>query len=279
MAHVTISFNARRPLGNMTYRASLRSGGRYVLNMLAACLGGKNQAAALAVRVDNTDAAFSADTVLQYACAGLVISGGSGNYTITAGTFTSGNQTGGSDTARATALVTAVAASASALRQARATNTTMAFSFGGLPTAGQVIQVCGIPFTFRSTAAQNGEVTIGGSAAATATNLCASINKHPTLALRFVAVANSSVAYIAATSSATQPNSTAISSAATNVTASVKVPTVGTVVIVHAAVPGEMGNNLAVTGTGTGLTAFTAGSAGRAGSGSGGGATPIVFAL
>lgn len=278
MAHVNISFNARRPLGTMSRRASGWGGGAgYIFNMLNAVFGGRNQGAAVAVRVSDTDTVNSADSVLQYAAAGMVISGGSGNYTITAGTFTSGNQTGASDTARATALVTAVNASASALRQARATNSVMAFTFGGLPTAGQTINICGVPFTFRAAAALDGEVTIGGSASATATNLVTAFMKHPTMALRFVAVANSAVVYITPTSDVAQSATTYISSLATNVTATTKVLTVGTVVIVHSAVPGEIGNNLAVTGTGTGLTVFTAGSAGRAGSGSGGGATQYIY--
>lgn len=278
MAHVTLSFNARRPLGNMTFRGAGKNGARYLANFLNAAIGGDNAAQAIAARVENSDTVGTTGANASMAAAGIIVSGSSGNLTITVGTFVSGNVTAGSDLLAASALVAAVNANTSALRQGWATNTTMRFTVGSVPTAGDVVVVNNVAFTFRAAVVTDADVLIGGSTTATATNLAAAIQRHPSLALRYVAASNAAIVYIAPTSSRTIPNN-ALSSRCASVTATVMVPTLGTVILAGASVAGEIGNNVAFTGTGTGITVFTNGTAGRMGNGLGGATGNVVFDL
>lgn len=95
------------------------------------------------------------------------------------------------------------------------------FTFSGLPTNNETFTVNGTTFTFKTTSSASTEITIGSTAAATATNMAAVLNTTANKALTTVnAIANGSVVYLQAQTGGTAGNSITTTESATNFTVS-----------------------------------------------------------
>lgn len=279
MSSVTINFNTQRPNSLLKAGVIGSDAGRYLVNALQAAVAGTNQSNGITWQaVDSAalgDAAF-----LGPAIAYLAMSSGAGAVGGTvAGTLITVAHDG-DDTTTSTALAAAIRASAAVNRRVTATNKVMVVSLASV-TAGQYIDIGNIRFTAVSgTPAAHGEFDVSGADSADATSLALAINRHPALALKMRAVSNSSaVRVFLSTERTADPKWDRITNPGgfSTFTVSIATPTASVVTAVIAAVAGDIGNEVRLTASGTGMTAVTAGSAGFLGAGTGGGTLPYFL--
>lgn len=278
MPNVTISFNVRRKTGLLNAGRQNSEAGRYLLNALQAAISGQNQSDALAFTV-NDDDTVGGTAYAQMASGLLLASTASGAVGGTiCGTLVTVTAAGG-DTATMTALAAAINANAAVNRRVGATNVSSRVTLASV-TAGQYIDVCGVRFTAASgTPTAFGVFDISGADTADAASLAQAINRHPALAMKFAAVSSAAVVYVFPTTprtlSPTQDKWAGILNVGSFSTFTVnqQFPVAGAACAVFAAVPGDIGNEVRLVASGTGITAATNGSAGFLGGGGGGGVT------
>jgi hypothetical protein len=153
--------------------------------------------------------------------------------------------------------------------------------------AGNQVNICGVPFTGRAgTPTKAGEFSIDTSDTAAALSLATAINQHPSLALRYRAWSALGVVHIVRTTKLGIDTGNKAAGLKfeglvnpgpySTITLNTKVPTATAYITFLAAVPGDIGNEVRLTATGTGVTALTNGTAGFLGQGTGGGTIPFL---
>lgn len=271
MPNLNISINTRRPFGRSWLG---RRGVRELADWLRAIESGAVQSDAVVYSAEDTAALGTAAYAGQAVCAlvGSTLTGSVG-ATIdgTAVTVTAA----GGDTATQTLLQAAIAANASVNRKVTVARRIMQVSLASV-VAGTTLDVFGARFTAVASAGAvllPGDFDISGSDTADATSLALAINNHPSLAGRVRAVSSVAIVYIGMLEdrAPTAVECVGVASAST-ITVTTKVPTAGAVMLLVAAVPGQIGNCCTVVASGTGMSVVTA-NAGKLGSGTGGGTT------
>ena len=273
MPNVTLTINTRRPFGAVrgsgpTRRQPLID----VMSWLNKVISGEVQSDSCIV--SRQDAVALGDLAYAgHAVAALVGSTLAGSVGVTIdGTAVTVTASGG-DTATQTALVAAIKANASVNSKVTAAQRVAQMTLASV-VAGTTVIVFGTKFTAVSgTPANFGEFDISGADAADATSLALAINRHPSLAGRCRAVANGAVVYVGLLEdrAAILGESIVLPSAAT-ITVNTSIPVAGAVVLLIAAVPGQIGNCCTAVASGTGMSLATA-NAGKLGGGTGGGST------
>jgi len=95
-----------------------------------------------------------------------------------------------------------------------------------LPDAGDTLTVDGVTFTFRAAAAVSTEITIGATAAATATNIATAVNAHPTTGPLVTAATSTNVVTVTADTAGAAGNTIALTTTASG--SEIAVPSSGT---------------------------------------------------
>jgi hypothetical protein len=279
MPNVTISFNVKRRTGLLNSSQVGAEADKYLLEELQAAVSGTNQSDGI-IYSANDDVSLGSTAYAGPAIAALVMASSSGSVggSIAGTAITVTWAT--SDTASSTALAAAIRASTAVNRKVTATNVAMRVTLASV-TAGQYIDICGVRFTaVNGTPADFGQFDMSGTDTADATSLALAINRHPSTAMRYRAVSSAGLVYVfpttARTLSPTQDKWAAITNPGgfTTFTINTAVPTAGAVTAIIAAVPGDIGNEVRLTASGTNVTAITNGTAGFLGNGTGGGTVP-----
>ncbi len=275
MPNVTITMNLKRPTGLLNSSQLGTDAGKYLIEALQEAVSGKNQCDGLIYSATDVEALGS----IAYAgpaIAALVMASSSGAVGGTIAGVLSTVTWATSDTASSTALAAQLRALATINRKVTATNVAMRVTLASV-TAGQYIDICGVRFMATAAAAVSfGEFSIAGADTADATELCLAINRHPSTAMRYRAVSSAGLVYVfpttARTIGPTQDKWAAITNPGsfTTFTINTAIPTAGAVTAILATVPGDIGNEVRLTASGTNVTAITNGTAGFLGNGTGG---------
>lgn len=279
MPNLNVSLNFKRPTGLLN---SSRVGSevlKYLRQAIDSALEGTNQCDGLIYNVTDVEALGSiAYAGPAIAALGMATSSGAVGGTIGGTLITVVWAT--SDTASSTALAAAIRASATHNRKVTATNVAMKLTLA-TAIAGDYVDICNVRFTGVAGAATKfGDFSIDTSDTAAALDLALAINRHPSTAMRYRALSVAGAVMVfpttARTLTPTQDKWAAIvnSGSFTTITVNTPVPTAGTVTAIIAVVPGDIGNEVRCTASGTNVTAVTNGSAGFLGNGTGG-AVPV----
>lgn len=269
MPNQTISINTRRPFGATS---SSRQTLRLLSNWIDKLLSGEVQSDAVVFSRQDAvglgDLAFGGQAV-----AALIGSSLSGTVGVTVdGTAVTVTAAGG-DTATQTLLVAAIKANAAVNSKVTAAQRVAQMTLASV-LAGTTVKVFGITFTAVNGAPTDfGQFDMSGADAADAASLALAINRHPSLAGRCRAVSNAGVVYVGLLEDrAPQPTELINAASAATITINTPVPTAGAIVLLLAAVPGQLGNCCTAVASGTGMSLATA-NAGKLGGGTGGGST------
>lgn len=277
MPNLNICLNLKRPTGLLNTSKLGSNAGQYLLDALQSAISGTNQCDGLIYNVTDVETLGS----IAYAgpaIAALVMATSSGDVggTIGGTLITVAHAT--SDTASSTALAAAIRASATHNRKVTATNVAMKVTLA-TAIAGNYLDVAGVRFTgVAGAVAKFGDFSIDTSDTAAGTSLALAINRHPSTAMRFRAVSSAGVVYVFPTTARTITAQSTVdkwasivnSGSFATITVNVAVPTAGVVTAIIAAVPGDIGNEVRMTASGTNVSAITNGSAGFLGNGTGG---------
>lgn len=287
----SIFVNTRRPNGLLRSRAIGSEAGRWLLEALQSAVSGKNQSDGIMWSA-NDDTGIGSTPHLGQALAALFIDeatmdgdiGGDigaapNNVVVTAGDY-------GTAIEAATALAAAINADTAVNRFVTATNLEMRLTLATV-LAGTQIQVCGVMFTAQAGApTEVGRFNISGNDTADALSLAQAINRHPSLALRYRAWSSAGVVHIVRTTAlGLDTGNTAAGlkfeglfkpTAASTVTLTLPTVTASAYVTVLASVPGDIGNQVPIAASGTGVSLITNGTAGYLGQGTGGGTVPYL---
>ncbi len=287
MPNLSLFINTRHPNGLLRSRAQ-GSNADWLIKAVQAAVSGTNQSDGI-MWSSNADESLGTTAHIGQALGALFFLQGTATGEIggsIAGVATVVNYAT-SAIASASALVTAINALATINRKVTATNLEMVATLASV-TAGQKLIVCGVPFTGRAgVPTKAGEFSIDTDNTATALSLATAINQHPSLALRYRAWSALGVVHIVRTTKlGIDPNNKAAGfkfeglvnpGPYSTITLTQKVPTATAYVTILAAVPGDIGNEVRLTATGTGVTALTNGSTGFLGQGTGGGTVPFLI--
>lgn len=289
MPNVQISINTRRPNGLLRSRAIGSEAGRWLLEALQSAVSGKNQSDGIMWSANDTESvgdfahlgqALGAVFIDEATATGAV--GAAIGHAATAVTVTYAT----SGVATATALAAAINANTTVNRRVTATNLEMRLTLATV-LAGTFIDICNVRFTARAGAPTAiGEFNISGSDTADALSLAQAINQHSSLALRWRAWSALGVVHVVRTTALgldvgntaaglkfegiTNPGS------ASTITVNAPLPVASAYCTILAAVPGDIGDEVSMTASGTGVTALTNGTTGFLGQGTGGGTVPYL---
>lgn len=268
MPNVTLVVNTRRPFGrNWAGRRAITE----LIKWLQAVASGAVQSDALTYGSNDTSS-LGDQSYAGHACAALVGSTLSGSVGgVIDGTSVTVTASGG-DTATQTALAAAIRANSTVNRKVGATNIFTSVTLSTV-LAGDTIRVLGVLFkAVNGTPADFGEFDMSGANAADATSLCLAINRHPSLAGRVracVAMSTSTVCIFPIDGAPRAGVDTIGPASSSTLSISSNAFAAGTVTLVYALIPGDLGNCCTVTATGTGMSASSVNS-GKLGGGTGG---------
>jgi len=287
MPNVQISFNTRRANGLLRSRANGSNAGRYLLEALEAAVSGTDQSDGIMWSANDATALGTTAHIGQ-ACAALFLLQGTATGTV--GGVIAGVTSTVTYATSAIATATALSAQFNALatinRKVCATNLEMVLTLASAVAGDQVI-ICGVPFTgVAGTVPDVGTFSIDTDDTAAALSLATAINRHPSLALRYRAWSALGVVHIVRTTAlGIDPNNKAAGfkfegivnpGPYSTITIQQSKPTATAYITILAAVPGDIGNEVRLTATGTGVTALTNGTSGFLGQGTGGGTVPYL---
>lgn len=291
MSNVSIFFNTRHPNGLLKNHAIGSEAGRWLLEALQSAVSGKNQSDGLMWAANEDNTALDADALHGQALAAAFIDTAtmSGDVGVTLGNSISVVVAAGSyatGTLAATALAAAINADATANRKVTATNLEMTMTLATV-LAGTQVSVCGVMFTAQAGApADVGRFNISGNDTADALSLAQAINRHPSLALRYRAWSTGAVVHIVRTTALGLDTGNRAAglkfeglfkpSPGSTISIGNAKPTASAYCTVLCAVPGDIGNGMPLAASGTGVTAYTNGTAGYLGQGTGGGTVPYL---
>lgn len=281
MPNLTLSFNTRRPMGLLKPHAIGSEAGRWLIEAVNGALNGSSQASGSdgCIWACEDTTAFGAAANAGPAVAALVGSTLTGTVGATIdGTAVTVTAAGG-DVATQALFVAAVKANTSVNRKVTATQRGLQATVGVM-TVGQFVDICATRFTGVNGAETDfGQFDISSATAATiATKLAQAINRHPSLAMRVRAVANSTALYVFPTTDRvmTRFESLVNSGGFSTFTIVSGTQTALATSAVLAMVPGVLGECCTIVASGTGATVATA-NAGKLGAGGGGAATSNFF--
>lgn len=286
MPNLSVFLNTKRPMGLLRSSTLGSEALRYIIKELQSVESGANQSDGLLYSTNDTETlgtsaqlgqALGALFFLQGTATGSV--GGSIAGVSTTVTYAT------SAIASATALAAAINALATINRKVTATNLEMVLTLA-TAVAGDTVRVCGVPFTGRTgTPTKAGEFSVDTSDTAAALSLATAINQHPSLALRYRAWSALGVVHIVRTTVGLNTGNKVAGlkfeglvnpGPYSTITINTAKPTATAYITILAAVPGDIGNEVRLTASGTGVTALTNGSAGFLGQGTGGGLVPYL---
>ncbi len=289
MPNTLIAFNTKHPMGLLRSRAQGKDAGRYLLEALQSAVSGQDQCDGILWSSNDTEA-VGALAYLGQAVGGIFLLQGTATGTVGAVIrgVTSTVTYATSAIATASALVAQFNALATINRVVCATNLEMVATLTSC-VAGDQIRVCGVPFTGIAGAVPTtkfGLFSIDTDDTAAALSLATAINRHPSLALRYRAWSALGVVHIVRTTKlGIDPNNKAAGfkfeglvnpGPYSTIALTVAKPTATANITILAAVPGDIGNEVRLTATGTGVTALTNGTTGFLGQGTGGGTIPFL---
>ena len=278
MPNVQISFNTRRANGLLRSSTVGDAAGRYLIDALEAVVSGHQQSDGL-VWSANDDTALGATAHLGHAIGVALMATSSGTVGAVIRGVTSTVTWGTSDIATQTALAAQIRALATVNRVVTATNIAARVTLATV-TAGQFLDICNTRFTgVAGTPALVGDFSIDTSDTAAALSLAQAVNRHPSLALRFRAVSAAGLLYVFPTTSRALSAFECISNPGGFSTVTLTAPlfVASAALAIIAAVPGDIGNEVRLTATGTNVSALTNGTTGFLGNGTGGGILPNVL--
>lgn len=277
MPNLSINLNLRRPTGLLNTSQLGSNAGAYLLAALQSAISGTNQCDGLTYNVTDVEALGSI-AFAGPAIAALRMASSSGDVGGTIGGTPITVAHDGSDTTSSTALAAAIRASATHNRKVTATNVGMKLTLA-TAIAGDYVDVCGVRFTgVAGTPSTFGTFSIDTSDTAAGTSLALAINRHPALALSYRAFSSAGAVFVFPTTARTITAQSTVDKWAnlsnpgsfTTIAIDTAVPTAVAITAVMAVVPGDIGNEVRLTASGTNVTAITNGSAGFLGNGTGG---------
>lgn len=270
MPNLRLSVNVRRPI--VAGQWLQKEGLQHILKFLEGCFAGTVECERVKWGYDDT-VAIGALAYASPAAAALVFATSSGTVGAVIGGASKTVTWATSDTASASALAAAIRADATVNRIVTATNKLAKLTLAAV-LAGDSVVVWGKKFTAIANGAtprNDGEFSVGASDTASGTNLAAAINRHPALAGVCVAVSILGVVYVGhADDRAPLAFEALRAPSSTTIAVNVASPTAGAVTMLVCAVPGQVGNAIAATATGTNVTIATNGTTGYLGGGTGG---------
>lgn len=277
MPNLRLSVNVRRPIAGGQWLQ--KEGLQHVLKFLQGCFAGTVECERVKWGFEDT-AAIGALAYASPAAAALTFATSSGAVGAVIGGTTKTVTWATSDTASATAFAAAVRTDAALNRIVTATNLLAKMTCASV-LAGDAVTVWGKRFTAIANGAtprNDGEFSIGASDSACAANLAAAIVRHPALAGVCVAVSVSGVVYVGHADNRTAQSFEALRApSSSTIAVNTASPTAGAVTLIVCAVPGQVGNAIAATASGTNVTIATNGTTGYLGGGTGGSAPTASF--
>lgn len=249
---------------------------RWFSKHLNGIMSGSVQSDAVQVAYEQTTDISSAAGASGPASALLTASSLSGSVGAVVGRTTVTVTASGGDTTTMAAVAAAINANSTVNQFAYATSSLMQFTCVSV-VAGDVIGINGVTFTAVDSGISfsqlvPGQFPIGASDTATATNLCTAISRHPALSPFVRAVRIAGVVYVGMSTSQALPPSVGITKPTGSATFTIQAgtPTAGAYAMVFTSYPGQIGNEIALTASGTGMTATSMGTSGYLGLGTGG---------
>lgn len=269
MPNFTLSGSTRRPFGTIAGR---RQTLRQMINWLESIISGEVAAGPL-IFSRNDAVALGDQAFGGQAVGALVLAAGAGAVGATIDGTAVTAVFAVSDSNTMTLVAAAIKAAAAVNRKVTCTQWVAGLSFAAV-VAGTTVDVFGIRFTAVAGAPSTfGEFDVSGADAADAASFALAVNRHPALNGRCRAVANGATIYIGMVEDRAPHSDEVIGlpSAAT-ITVLAAAPVLGTVLMLFAMVPGDIGNCVTVVPAGVGMTYATA-NAGKLGAGQGGGSS------